>query len=154
MPSRLAAVLLSFCLWATFAPSAQAQIACPNPFVAGAVCTPVTATATGTTAAVVATLPAVAGKTTYLCGFYYTGTNATAANAATSVTVTGVIGGTMTFGFPTLAAAATTPNTIPVDEEFQPCVSASAINTAIVVNGPALGTGATQATVTAWGYYL
>ena len=27
-------------------------------------------------------------------------------------------------------------------------------NSAIVVNGPALGTGATLATVTAWGYYL
>lgn len=153
MMNRLAAALLTLCLLACLSP-ASAQQACPNPFVAGAVCVPVTASATGTTAAVAATLPAVAGKTTYLCGFYYTGTNATAANTATAVTVTGTIGGTMTFGFPTLAAAATTPNTIPIDEGFIPCVAASAINTAIAVNGPALGAGATQATITAWGYYL
>lgn len=153
MLNRLAVALVTLFLLA-FAPVAHAQMACPNPFVAGAPCTPVTATATGTTAAVVATLPAVAGKTTYICGFYYTGTNATAANTATSLTITGTISGVMTFGFPTLAAAATTPNTIPIDEEFLPCIAASAVNTAIVVNGPALGTGATQATVTAWGYQM
>ncbi|MDB6085542.1 MAG: hypothetical protein JWN43_3423 [Gammaproteobacteria bacterium] len=153
MRTRLIAPLF-FLLAALFAFPAQAQQACPDPFTARGACTPITASATGTTGAVVATLPAVAGKTTYICGFYYTGTNATAANTATSVTVTGTIGGTMSFGFPTLAAAATTPNTIPVDEAFLPCVAASAINTAIAVNGPALGTGATQATVTAWGYYL
>lgn len=133
---------------------ASAQQACPDPFTARGTCTPITASATGSTGAVVATLPAVSGKTTYLCGFYYTGTNATAANGATSVTVTGVIGGTMSFGFPTLALGAAIPNTIPIDEAFLPCVAASAINTAIAVNGPALGAGATQATVTAWGYYL
>jgi hypothetical protein len=145
--------LLALCFLAFLSP-AQAQTACPNPFVAGALCTPVTASATGTTGAITATLPAVAGHTTYICGFYYTGTNATAANPATSVTITGTIGGTMTFGFPTLAAAATVPNTLPLDEEFLPCIAASAINTAIAVNGPALGSGATQATVTAWGFQL
>ena len=149
---RFAGLLLALCFLAFLSP-AKAQTTCPNPF-ATAPCTPITASAAGTTAAIAATLPAVAGKTTYLCGFYYTGTNATAANTATSVTITGTIGGTMTFGFPTLAAAATVPNTIPIDEGFVPCVAASAINTAIVVNGPALGAGATQATVTAWGYYL
>lgn len=153
MRTRLIAPLL-FLIAALFALPAHAQQACPDPFTARGACTPITNTATGTTGAVVATLPAVAGKTAYICGFYYTGTNATAANGATAVTVTGTIGGTMSFGFPTLAAAATTPNTIPIDEEFIPCVAASAINTAIAVNGPALGAGATQATVTAWGYYL
>jgi len=153
MRHKLIAPLL-FVLALLCSGAANAQNACPDPYSARGLCTPITATATGTTAAVVATLPAVAGKTTYLCGFYYTGTNATAANTTTSVTVTGTIGGTMTFGFPTLAAAATVQNTIPVDEGFIPCVAASAINTAIVVNGPALGAGATQATVTAWGYYL
>lgn len=153
MLHRFAAALLAAFLL-TFAVPASAQQACPNVYVAGVNCVPITATTTGTTAAIAATLPAVAGKTTFICGFYYTGTNATAANTATSVTITGTIGGTMSFGFPTLAAAATTPNTIPIDEEFQPCIAASAINTAIAVNGPALGAGATQATVTAWGYYL
>jgi hypothetical protein len=156
MIKRLLLAAFAFCMLAFLAaaPPASAQQACPNPFVAGAPCTPVTASATGTTGAVVATLPAVAGKTAYICGFYYTGTNATAANTATSVTITGTITATMTFGFPTLAAAATVPNTIPIDEEFIPCIAASGLNTAIAVNGPALGAGSTQATVTAWGYYL
>jgi hypothetical protein len=153
MRTRLIAPLL-FLFAALSALPAQAQLACPNPFVAGAVCTPVTASATGTTAAITATLAAVAGKTTYICGFYFTGTNATAANTATSVTITGTITGTMTFGFPTLAAGATIPNSWPVDEQFTPCIAASAINTAIVVNGPALGTGATLTTLSVWGYQL
>lgn len=152
MRTRLIAPLFLL-LAALFASPANAQIACPDPFVSGRLCTPITSTATGTTGAVVATFPAVAGRTAYLCGFYYTGTNATAATAG-SVTITGTIGGTMSFGYPTLASGATIPNTIPVDEQFLPCVPASAINTAIVVNGPALGAGATLATVTAWGYYL
>lgn len=153
MMNRLAASLLALCLLAFVSP-AQAQLACPNPFVAGAVCTPVTASATGSTGAIAATLPAAAGKTTYICGFYFTGTNATAANTATTLTITGTISGTMNFGFPTLAAAATVPNTMPLDEQFTPCVAASAVNTAIVVNGPALGAGATLTTLAAWGYQL
>jgi hypothetical protein len=148
--NRAAAVLLL--LLAGSSP-ALAQSACPNPYANGP-CTPITNTATGTTGAIAATLPAVPGKTTYLCGFYYVGTNATTANTATSVTITGTIGGTMSYGFPTLALGATIPNTIPLDEEFIPCIAASASNTAIVVNGPALGAGATLTTVTAWGYYL
>lgn len=111
----------------------------------------VSASATGTTGAIAATLPAVAGKTTYICGFYYTGTN-TSAPASFTLTITGTIGGTLNFGFSTLTAAATTQNPIPIDEAFAPCIAASAPNTAIVVNGPALGTGATLATVTSWGY--
>jgi hypothetical protein len=153
MMFRLAALLACLLLASLFNP-AVAQQACPNPFVAGAPCTPVTATATGTTGAIAATLPAVAGKTTYICGFYYAGTNATAANTTTTVTVTGVITATMSFAFATLAAGAAVPNSPAVDEQFAPCISASAINTAIAVNGPALGAGATLATVTAWGYYL
>lgn len=149
---KLIAPLL-FLLAVLCAVPAQAQQACPDPFSARGACTPITASATGTTGATTATLPAVSGKTTYICGFYFVGTNATAATAS-SVTITGTISGTMNFGYPTLASGATVPNTIPVEEEFIPCVAASAINTAIVVNGPALGAGATLTTVTAWGYYL
>jgi hypothetical protein len=114
---------------------------------------PITGSASGTTAAIAATIPALANKTAYLCGFYYTGTNATAANTTTAVTVTGVAGGTMTFGFPTLALGAAVPNTIPVDEAFLPCVASTSVNTAIVVNGPALGSGSTLSTATVWGFY-
>lgn len=116
--------------------------------------TPVTSSATGTTGAITATLAAAAAKTTYICGFFFTGTNATAANPATNLTITGTLGGTLNFGFPTLALGATIPNPTPIDEEFYPCVPGSAVNTAIVVNGPALGAGATLVTVTAWGFQL
>lgn len=132
---------------------AQAQRVCPDPFDTKP-CTPITASATGTTGATTATLPAVSGKTTYICGFQFMGTNATAANPATNVTITGTISGTLNFGYPTLAAAATVANTPPVGEVFTPCIQASAINSAIVVNGPALGAGATLVTVSAWGYQL
>jgi hypothetical protein len=114
---------------------------------------PITGSASGTTGAIAASIPAVANKTAYICGFYYTGSNATAAQNG-SVTVTGTIGGTMSFGYPTLAIA-TPPiaNTIPVDEAFLPCVPATSVNVAITVNGPALGAGAPLATAEVWGYY-
>lgn len=146
-------ILLALCFLGFALSSAHAQRVCPDPFDTKP-CTAITATATGTTGATTATLPAVGGKTTYICGFSFVGTNATAANGATNVTVTGTISGTMNFGYPTLAAAATVPNAGPLDLTFTPCIPASAINTAIVVNGPALGAGATLTTVTAWGYQL
>jgi hypothetical protein len=150
MMNRLAALLL-LCVLASITP-AEAQFACPDPYDNAGACAPVTASATDTTGATTATLPAAAGKTTYICGFYFSGTNATAANPATAVTVTGAAIGTMTFGFPTLAAGATVPNTRPINPVFTTCIAASASNTAITVTGPALGAGATQATLSAWGY--
>jgi hypothetical protein len=113
---------------------------------------PFTATASGTTGVVTASIAAQASKTAVICGFYYSGTNATAAQTG-SVTVVGVVGGTMSFGYPTLALGATIPTTIPIDEAFLPCIPATSVNVAITVNGPALGAGATLATVTAWGFY-
>jgi hypothetical protein len=56
--------------------------------------------------------------------------------------------------YPTLATGAGVANTPPVGEVFTPCIQASAINTPIVVNGPALGAGATLVTVRAWGFQL
>ena len=113
---------------------------------------PITASASGTTGAVTATIAAQISKTAVICGFYYAGSNATSAQNG-SVTVTGVVGGTMSFGYPTLAQGANVPTTIPVDEAFLPCVPATSVNVAITVNGPALGAGAPLATVTVWGFY-
>lgn len=138
IPALLTALLISS--------SALAQSIYPP----GAI--PITASASGTTAAVVATIPALANKTAVICGFYYAGSNATAAQAG-SVTVTGTVGGTMSFGYPTIAAGAAVPNSGPVDEAFMPCVPATSVAVAIVVSGPALGAGATVATTTAWGFY-
>ena len=113
---------------------------------------PITISASGTTAAVAATIPAVANKTAVLCGFSFNGSNATAAQSGV-ITVAGVVGGTLSFAYPTLALGATVPNAGQVDESFLPCVPATSVNVAIVVTGPALGSGATVATTTAWGFY-
>jgi hypothetical protein len=141
---KLIAPLL-FVLAVLFAVPAHAQRVCPDPFNS-APCTAVTASATGTTAAVPVTLPAVSGKTTYICGFQITAS----ATAAVSVpaTVTGTISGTLNYNQPVGAASS-----IPLIVAFNPCVPASAINTAIVVTSGAAGTaGVTAVTVT--GFYL
>jgi hypothetical protein len=114
---------------------------------------PVTGTGTGSTGAISATLAAAAGKTTYICGFSYQGSDATAAVAA-NIAVTGTITGTMNFGYVSLAAGATVPQPPPTTVQFGPCVPGSGLNTAIVVTPPTLGAGATIATVSAWGFQL
>ena len=113
----------------------------------------VTASATGTVAAVVATLPAAVGRTTYICGFSYQGSDATAGQAGVLV-VSGTISGSLNYAYPTLALGATVPQPSPTGDEYIPCLPASAINTAIVVTAPALGAGATVASVSVWGYQL
>jgi Fructose-bisphosphate aldolase class-I len=122
----------------------------PSQYPAGS--TPYRASATGTTGAVTATLPGVVGKTTYICSFTFGGTNASAANPAVAVTITGAITGTLNYPYPTPAAGAAVPNTPAIGVIFHPCLSAVATNTAIAVNGPALGAGATLATVSATGF--
>ena len=113
--------------------------------------TPVTASATGSTGAISATLPAVAGKFGYLCGLSYQGSDATAAVAG-NIAVTGLISGTANFGYVALAAGAAVPQPPPITQTFSPCVQSSAVNTAIVVTPPTLGAGATLATVSVWGF--
>lgn len=110
--------------------------------------TPITASATGTTAAVSVTLPGVAGKTTFICGFSMTSAGTTTAVVGTA-TVAGVIGGTLSYVY---ADPATTAVQLIV--RYPPvCIPASAQNTAIVVTQPAGGAGTTAA-VTAYGYQL
>lgn len=107
--------------------------------------TATTNSAVGTTGVTTATLAAVAAKFTYLCGFTIT-SDATAALAGTA-TVTGPVGGTMSFiqNVGTATAAGT------LTQAFQPCIQSSAVNTAIVVNSIAAGVGGNTAVV-AWGY--
>jgi hypothetical protein len=108
----------------------------------------------GTVAAAVATatLPALTNRVTYICGFTITSTGATAA-AVVSPTVTGVVGGTMTFTYAAVAGA--TAANQPLVVQFgtgDTCIPATAPNTTIVVSVPSLGTGNTNDTVSAWGY--
>lgn len=91
------------------------------------------------------------GLTTYITGFEITASGATAASAVTA-TVTGVITGTMhyTFAAPAGVAVAATPLVV----QFTTPIPANAANTAIAVALPALGSGNTNATVTAHGFQL
>lgn len=109
--------------------------------------TPVSISANGTTAAVTATMAAVANKTNWMCGFSVRA----AATAATTgaVTITGILGGTMTFEeYVSPIATGMTPVEPPLGHV---CISGSAVNTAIVLTAPAAGTGGiTSANI--WGY--
>lgn len=103
-------------------------------------------------ASTVATLAAAAGKTTYITGFQCSGGGATAATAV-SISVAGVITGTMTYvDGVQLATALNGVSTLSI--QFNPPVPASATNTQIVVTQNAAGTGGTSAVCNAQGFQL
>lgn len=131
-------------------PTGTASIGSITAYPAGA--TPITA-ASGNVAnaAGVATLSAVAGKTTYITGFTCTGSGATA-GLPVNVTVVGTISGTLTYTA-VAAVGALVANT-PLNIQYPVAIPASATNTTIVVTLPALGAGNTNASVVAHGYQL
>lgn len=102
-------------------------------------------------AAAVATLTPTATTKAYLAGFQITGAGATVA-LPVSVTVAGLLGGTRTFNY-TFVAGALLANT-PLIVRFTPPLPASAVNTAIVVTCPSSGTGGTNNTANAQGFYI
>ena len=110
--------------------------------------TPITASATGTTAATTATLAGAVGKTTYISGFAIRA-NATAA-ATGNATVTGTITGTMNFSQWTAPLASGIGT---VEQRFSPPIPASTTNTGIAVVSAAPGSGGVVS-VSAWGYQL
>lgn len=109
---------------------------------------PITISATGTTGAVTATLAAAANKTTFICGFNID-SDATAATVV-AATLTGTVTGTMNFRESVGAVASATAHN---PQNFSPCIPASGVNTAIVVNAGAAGAAGNTA-VSAWGYQL
>lgn len=102
--------------------------------------------AAGTAAA---TLAGAASQTTYITGFSLTSTGSTAATVVNG-TITGLLGGTQTYTYASVAGA-TLPNS-PLVVNFSPALPASAVNTSIVVSFPTLGAGNTNTTVNAYGY--
>jgi hypothetical protein len=102
-------------------------------------------------ASAVATLAATAAKTTYITGFQVTGAGATA-GAVVVVTVAGLLGGSITYTY-VAATGATVANT-PLVISLPSPIPASAVNTAITVTCPALGAGATNNVVNAFGFVL
>jgi hypothetical protein len=97
-----------------------------------------------------ATLPATAGKTTYITGFTFTSTGSTSA-ATVDITVTD---GTWTLTFVYVSVAgATTANSL-LNVNFPYPIPASATNTTIVASCPTLGSGNLHACMNAYGFQL
>lgn len=122
----------------------------PNPSVltsqypAGA--TPSGSSALATTGATFASLAAVAGQTQYLCGFSIDA-DATAATVV-AATIVGLSWGTFRIRQGVGAVASGTINTT---KSFNPCIPASAANTAISLTPGLAGTGGNVA-IDIWGY--
>jgi len=98
------------------------------------------------------TLPAVAGRRTYIAGFTVDGLGATGASII-NVTITGVLGGTITYTL-SIPAGVGAQLAAPLRIEFSRPIPASADGTAIVVNVPSFGAGNTQANASAHGFQL
>lgn len=96
-----------------------------------------------------ATLAAVAAKTNYLTGVDIDTAGATAA-ACVNLTITGLVGGTQTVPFCTLAGVAVQNPRVQIRPPAP--LPASAVNVAIVVALPSLGAGNTNAAVNAYGF--
>lgn len=100
-------------------------------------------------ASAAATLTSGANNFTFISGFEATYGGATAA-VCVSLTITGTLGGTMTY--PVCAPAGVAVYGEPLTVQFNPPLKASAVNTSIVVTLPALGAGNTHAAVVAHGF--
>ena len=111
--------------------------------------TPLVATATVAAATATATLTSNQNRLAYLNGFTVSGLGATSAGTST-ITVTGLLGGTQTYQL-AIPAGATTA-TVLQQVNFPMPVPASAVNTNIVVSATTFGAGNTNANVTAYGY--
>lgn len=118
----------------------------PLPVMLGGTNGVITGNAAGTTAAVVGTLAAATGKTTFICGFNVQAIGGTA--TVGPVTVAGLVGSSMVFQ--TDVNSATVGKTV-ASAAFTPCIPASATNTAITVTTTANGT-ASAVNVNSWGY--
>jgi hypothetical protein len=113
-----------------------------NPYPTNAI--PTVAIGAGSTGAVTATMPAAAGRTTWLCGVTISALGGTA--TVGPVTISNLIGN-ITF---TLQLAATASGNF-FSQGFSPCIPAKAVNTSIAIVTTADGT-ATAVDVNAWGY--
>lgn len=99
----------------------------------------------------VATLPALANKTTYISSVTFTAAGATA-GAVVVATVTGLLGGTLSYVYTVPAGATVAAPQMTLN--FDPPLPALAYNTPIVCTLPALGAGNTNAAASATGFQL
>lgn len=100
--------------------------------------------------AATATLTIPSAKMGFLDGFDIDGLGASA-GASVALTITGALGGTLTYAYGVPAGA-----TVPVHNSyrFNPPLQASAVNTNLVISVASFGTGNTAASLTAYGHYV
>lgn len=110
----------------------------------------VTAGATAAAGAMAPALAAVAGARNFLTAFEVTGGGATGASVI-DVTITGLLGGTITYNIAVPAGA--TAGITPLVVDFSRPLPASADNTAITLNVPSFGAGNTKAASAIHGFY-
>lgn len=96
----------------------------PTNATTGVAATPKAGIGSGTTGAVTASLTASPTLTNYLCSF---SVSAAGTGSDSPITVTGVLGGTLTYQVVAAGGA-------PFVRSFTPCLPASAVNTAIVIS--------------------
>lgn len=109
--------------------------------------TPVTASATGTTVTITASLPAVASNYNFVCGY------SIRANAAAATTVADTLSGVISGPMSSELWVAPAASGLGVDEQiFNPCIPGSAVNTAISAISGAPGTSGLVSSKI-WGYY-
>lgn len=137
---------LALCLLAILAIApAPAQVVTTAPFPQGGQPNNLTASNTGTTGSITATLTGAAGRWTYLCGFTITSGGTSAANVQ-APTITGTVSGTLSFTYVFVSSGQGV-----LGVAFPGCISSSAQNTSIVLTVPAGGAGTTVA-ANMWGY--
>jgi hypothetical protein len=132
------------CSAANVSPNAVGNTSYPFNPVTATLATPITGNAAGVAGAVVGTLAAAAGKTTYICGFDIQAIGATA--AVGPITIAGVTGSSLVYQGSDTVAGGTVAN-----ERFNPCIPASAVNAPITITTTA-SAGATAVNVNSWGY--
>jgi hypothetical protein len=123
----------------------------PYPGNATAVAVPINASSGNVAASTAAaTLAAAASKFTYISGFQFTSSGSTAA----SVVICTITGITTTKSYIVASVLGALLANAPLIVQFNPPLQSSAVNTAIVASCPSLGTGNTNAVMTADGYQL
>jgi hypothetical protein len=97
----------------------------------------------------VATLSAITGRLTYICGFSVSGLGATALTnvVITAASVVGNVAPSYAYSFP----AGATVVAAPIGNAFAPCLPGSLVNSPISVTVPGAA-GNTNTNVNAWGY--
>lgn len=113
------------------------------PYPTGAI--PITGNAAGSTGAVIGTLAAAQGKTTFMCGFSVSAIGGTA--AVGPITIAGITGSAPQVYQGSSSAAGGTV----ASGQFWPCIPAPTLNTAITITTTADGT-ASAVDVNSWGF--